>query len=484
MMEDAQAQLTSLEEADGEAARALVATIDSCQAQIAHHNGDSRSADLHPVIEDAVESVVDDEHIMDDVCVASVQDITTFVFNLHRRRDPPPLPTAAPEPMTMRACIDMAKLVESAEATYAAVLTLRARLPLLTQLFFHTPRECDLTQLGPLTLQLTALSLKRTTQFLDSVLAAAGASSQEWGPIQHDMDNELATFARLNTPTIIFAPDPVEKYLSLAPAAPLLLSYLLSKAAVNKIPAELQDLYDHMASLSFVQDGELTLTKTWEAYRALSSKVEASGTPIKPRRVFVPLVDALGHISSSGTSTKGVPKAAPLASDLMILGIPVSSTTSFDTFTYECVMTTSTRDSDDDVPAEMLQSLTDCLHRYQSPTAAFTAALDVPRPGALNAMRVMGGGGGGGGGRPGPDRFDRFGHYPCPTCQQRIPSISGFCVPCALATPGAWTCSCARIINASHARCTMCNAPRTSANPTAADIATNIARVRQAQQRN
>ena len=148
-------------------------------------------------------------------------------------------------------------------------------------------------------------------------------------------------------------------------------------------------------------------------------------------------------------------------------------------FTHALVLAQAQRSDEDPAPPTALQSLSDCIHRYVGAAASFTAALSMTSHASLNAIHSAGGGGGGGG--AGVAGQQRYGYYPCPTCQQLIPNISGFCIPCGSATPGAWTCAgCTRIMHASHSACFSCQPPRTTTPPTAAHIATNIARIQQA----
>jgi len=150
-----------------------------------------------------------------------------------------------------------------------------------------------------------------------------------------------------------------------------------------------------------------------------------------------------------------------------------------DAFTHALVLSQARHNDEDPVPPIVLRSLSDCIYRFVVASVVFTAALGRPPPASLNAIHSAGGGGGGGG--AGVAGQQRYGYYPCPTCQQLIPNISGFCIPCGSATPGAWTCAgCTRIMHASHSACFSCQPPRTTTPPTAAHIATNIARIQQA----
>jgi len=153
-----------------------------------------------------------------------------------------------------------------------------------------------------------------------------------------------------------------------------------------------------------------------------------------------------------------------------------------DAFTHALVLAQARRSDEDLVPPTALQSLSGCIHRYVGAAASFTAALSTTPHASLNAIHSAGGsGGGGGGGGAGVASQQRWGSHPCPACQQPIPNISGFCIPCATAIPGAWTCGgCTRIRHPSHSACFSCQAPRTSTTPTAAHIATCIAQIQQA----
>ena len=150
--------------------------------------------------------------------------------------------------------------------------------------------------------------------------------------------------------------------------------------------------------------------------------------------------------------------------------------------THALVLAQAQRSDEDPVSPAAVLCLSDCIHRYVAAATSFTAALSTTPHASLNAIHAAGGsGGGGGGGGGGGAGVPPWGTHAGPGCQRPIPSISGFCIPCATSIPGAWTCGvCSRIRHPSHSACFSCQAPRTSTTPTAAHIATCIAQIQQA----
>ena len=238
---------------------------------------------------------------LDDACTDSVIAIATYLFN--RARGPPvPPPLAVTASVSAQTSIDAARLVESAESVLSDVLALHNQFPILTKDLFGIPPVPDPASLGPLLLQIAGVALRQSTRLIAAVCAAAEALGETF---VHDLDNELATFLRLNDFPV--ALDPVEQHLCIPPAAQLLIRYLLAKAPVHEIPPACQDMYGFLATHSFVHEGVLTPVPTWEAYRKLASVAERTGASISARRVVVHLVAALGHISAPGVSTSSVP---------------------------------------------------------------------------------------------------------------------------------------------------------------------------------
>jgi hypothetical protein len=175
------------------------------------------------------------------------------------------------------------------------------------------------------------------------------------------------------------------------------LQYLLGKALVNKVPAASKDLYGFMDTMSFVNDGELTPDSNWAAYRTLPSRAKSTGAPI----------------SHAGCSPLSSPPWA-LSPRRMLASSATAGTVSFEVLAHACAMAQAWRDVEGPVPPTMLQSLPDCLQRYQSLTSSFAVAHDTAPCATLNAMHAVegtggsgsgSGSGGGGGGVAGPNRF-------------------------------------------------------------------------------
>jgi hypothetical protein len=462
LLERARTDRALLEDQDGESANDLSVKIDFYNAEITSRNDTSRRR--HESMEDT-------------------QEVTALTFSFLRSvlhsEQPVAALVAATEAMSMKQGLDMARQLAQSAETLAATRAWRAQYPLISLELFGRQggAPSDITDLGPLLLPLVGAALEDAAHFIATASAAARLKGGTFGRIADDMDGELAMRLRLNHSNMFTVDlDPVENLLLIAPVAQIL-ARVLTGLVVAKVSPAVLDLYDFFRKVTFVTpDGETVLVQTWEEYRAIMRKVELIGAPFTAYRVFGGFVKALGGFTSSGAGTGDIPATEHPRSDMELLfPVPLVREMTFERFAQACVTADSCRDPEGHVSPEKLQAMTDCLYRYQEAAATLAAARDrYSDDGALHSMRAAGGGSSGGNAS--------FGKLPCPYCSGPIPAVSGFCVPCARALPGAWVCSggggmgCGRIISGTRGRC-VCQSPKTGITPTAAIIATNVQRV-------